>query len=340
MSINLRKQTSFITKIFQRDIIDLKENENPPQTRIQPVAWPSEALAQLGSIPVGECKRCMFYKIIGSAPTEPMSVTGRYICDAGNLYEAFHVERFKKYGMYKDQQLKVEFKIPESKNSVYVAGRIDVIIESDGVRKALELKSIGAYKAPKIMGDGKQLPLPSPSNLMQALLYKYYLTYTEEGKSQNIEEVYLMYINRSDGSIFYYKVDIDELGYPILTAINQCGKEIYELKLQDVPSFDSLLNMPGLFTGDEARMAELRINVKDVFNKFDLVYDYTTNKMLPSQDYSIVYNGEEIEREYKLGRISKIKYNKTQKGEPLGDGKCNYCMYRTKCMNDSGLTIR
>ena len=35
-----------------------------------------------------------------------------------------------------------------------------------------------------------------------------------------------MYINRNDGSTFYYKVELDEEGYAILTATTQGGKEI------------------------------------------------------------------------------------------------------------------
>lgn len=338
--INLRKHTSFITKIYQQDVIDIKQNEGNPQTRIQPVAWPSEALAQLGTIPVGECKRSIFYKILGSAPTEPMSVHGRYICDAGNLYESYHIDRFKKSGMYIAEQSKVEFAVPESKNHVVVTGRMDVIIETDGIKKSIELKSVSAYKAPKVMGDSKTLALPATNNLMQSILYNYYLTRTEQGKALGIEETYLMYINRSDGSIFYYQVSLDEENYPVIKAIDQAGKELYEFKLKDAQSFDQLLSQPGNFAGDEARLAELRINISDIFSKFDLVYDYTNNKMLPSQDYSVIYNSDEIEREYKLGRISKMKYNKTQKGEVLGDSKCAYCSYRTKCMADSGITFK
>ena len=338
--INLRKHSSFITQIYQQDVIDIKQSEGNPQTRIQPVTWPSEALAQLGSIPVGECKRSMFYKILGSTPSEPMSVHGRYICDAGNLYESYHVERFKKSGMFVSDQTRVEFALPNSKNNVFVTGRMDVVIETDGVKKSIELKSVSAYKAPKVMGDSKTLPLPASNNLMQSILYNYFLTRTEAGQALDIEETYLMYINRSDNSIFYYQVSLDDNNYPIIKAIDQAGKELYEFKLADASSFDQLLSQPGNFTGDEARLAELRINVADIFNKFDLVYDYTNNKILPSQDYSIVYNSAEVEREFKLGRISKIKYNKTQKGEALGDSKCAYCMYRTKCMNDSGLTLK
>jgi hypothetical protein len=337
-TINLRQHSNFITKIYHKDIADLKD-EGVPRVRLQPVAWPSEALAQLGSMAVGECKRAMFYKVLGSAATEPMSMHGRGICDAGNLYESYNIDKFKKSGMFVSEQNKIEFAIPDSKNSVFVTGRMDVIIETDGVKKSIELKSVSAYKAPKVMGDSKTLPLPAVNNLMQSILYNYYLNNIPAGQALGVQETYLMYINRNDGSVFYYRVMLDDQGYPIISAIDHTGTEIYELKLNSQQSFDQLLQQAGNITGDEARIAELRVNVKDIFSKFDLVYDYTNNKMLPPQDYSIIYNSNEIEREYKLGRISKIKYNKSQKGEALGDGKCSYCSYRTKCMADSGITL-
>lgn len=336
--INLRNSTNFISKIFKKDLINISLNDNQPKTRLSNIAWPSEASAQLGSIAVGECKRSMFYKILGASCTEPMSVTGRYICDAGNMYEDYHINKFKEYGVYKDSQVKMDFEIPNSRNKVQVHGRMDCIIEQDGERSVLELKSVSEFKAAKIM-DG-DTPLPSPSNLMQAMLYKYYTTETEAGKALDINNVYLMYINRSTGGTFYYKVDLDSSGYAVLTAYDQSGKERFTVNLKDVKSFEDLESTAGIATSDEARAAELRINIQDIFNKLDQIYDYTTNKILPPCDYSLVYTQEQAKKEHALGRLSKIKLNKILKGEASGDSKCAYCNYRTKCMADNGITLK
>lgn len=336
--IKLRSSVNFITKVFQDDCAAISKEE--PRKRLENIAWPSESLAQLGPIPIGECKRAMFYKILGSTPTEPMSVHGRGICDAGIMYEDYHINKFKKMGMFYDEQVPVDFIMPDTDNKVKVAGRMDAIIQYKGKKKVIEMKSVSAYKAPSTMGDSRTLGLPAVKNLMQAMLYKYYVSKTENGKRLNVDEVYLMYINRSDGSVFYYKVDLDDDGYAVITKYNQGGKEGETIRLQDVRSFEELLAEPGFCDKDEARAAELRVRVQDIFAKFDLAYDYARQEMLPEPDYTHVYDMEQLDQELKLGRISKVKYNKAKKGESLGDHQCNYCPFKTKCLADSGLRLQ
>jgi hypothetical protein len=336
--INLRRSSSFITRIYQSDTADVISSSEP-RKRLENIAWPSESLAQLGPIAVGECKRTMFYKILGVTPTEPMSVHGRGICDAGLMYEEYQINKFKRLGLYADEQIPISFTMPDTDNKITCTGRMDLIIKDDNVKKVIEIKSLSAWKAPAIMGDSKNLGLPAVKNLMQAMLYKYFIS-TEVGKKLDVEEVYLMYINRSDGSVMYYRVDLDDEGYAIITSIDQKGKEGETIKLQDVPSFVDLLASSDKSEKDESRLAELRVRVQDIFSKFDLAYDYARQEMLPEPDYKHVYSLEDIEQEFKLGRVSKIKYNAAKKGESLGDSQCQYCPYLTKCLSDSGLKLK
>lgn len=330
---------SFIKTIFLQDLKRAQGNERV-QARVQNIAWPSESMAQLGQIPVGECKRAMFYKIVGVKPTNPFTVSGQNICDAGIMYEKFHTNKFKEAGVHVKEQVRIEYIMPDTINKVIVSGKGDELISDNGKLKLIEIKSISAYKAPRIMGNDKTLALPAPNNLMQAMLYKYYYSNTDQGKSEGVDEVYLMYINRSDGSTLYYKVDLDENGYAIITAIGATGKEIYNLELSKVPSFSNLLANAGICDSDQSRMAELRISVKDIFDKFDLAYNHARASALPDKDYSLVYTKEEIEREFKLGRLSKIKYNKAITGKDIyGDFKCQYCSYAKQCSKDSGLRL-
>lgn len=337
--INLRKEQNFITKHFKQDIADMNKNERGPQARLTNIAWPSESTATLGPVCVGECKRSMFYKILGSAPTEPMSLTGRRICDAGNIVENWCILNYKEKGCLKDTQVQIDFLVPNSRNKVQIRGRMDCIIEEDGITNAIEIKSVGEFKSAKIMAAA-DLPLPSPSNLMQAMLYEYYLTKTEAGKALKVDNVYLRYVNRGTYSDFYYKVKLDEEGWPVITAYDQAGKELGTVNLKEAKSFDDLAATAGISGSDEARLAELRINIQDIFNKLDSIYDYTNNKTLPPCDYQLVYTQERAKLEHALGRLSKQKLNKIAKGEVLGDSKCAYCAYRTKCMSDSGITLK
>jgi len=338
--LNIRKHKSFIQQVFKNDLKFLKESEFEPRKRVQHIAWPSECMVQLGTMPVGECRRAMFYKILGVAQTEPMSLRGRNICDAGIMYEEQRIAKFKKLGVFDSEQVRIGYELPNTKNKVVISGRMDCVIKYDGVKQGIEIKSVSAWKAPATMGDQRTTPLPAENNLMQAMLYKYYLSEVEEGKALEIDDVYLMYVNRSDNSTFYYKIVLDAQGYAILTAIDEAGKELYTLETQSVLSFDELLARPGTnATSEEARLASIRISIYDIFSKFDLAYDYAVNEMLPPCDYTMIYNPNEIEREFKLGRMSKVKHNKAKKGEPYGDKKCEYCSFKTKCMGDSGITL-
>ncbi len=340
MSINLRRQDkNFMEKLYKVDMsIMLKESEARPRTKRS--AWPSESMCQLGPIAVGECKRALFYRIIGLKPTEPMSITGRSTCDAGSMYEDYHLERFRENGLLKETQIPLVFVLPKTRNQVTINGRMDAIIQSDGLTSIIELKSVSEFKAMKIMGSTGNVPMPSPNNLMQAMLYCYYVKYTEEGKKLQVDNVYLMCINRGNGSTMFYKIDLSDEGWPSITAYDQKGNEIYVTNLQDVVSYDTLISRSLPATSDEARLAELRINIEDIFAKFDSLYDYVLNNSVPPCDYSIVYSEEALDRESKLGRLSKMKFNKGKKGEAEGDNRCKYCMYKTKCLEDQKIKLK
>lgn len=328
---------NFVSKIFQRDIISIKEEFSRVRTRLENIAWPSEAMAQLGPIAVGECRRAMFYKVVGVTPTDNMTVRGRGICDAGIMYEKYHIEKFKSLGMLIKEQVPLEYKI-SGNNDVIVAGRLDAIVEFEDALVGVEIKSVSAFKAPAIMGTSGKIPLPASNNLMQAMLYKYWASNSADGQKTGIKDMYLMYVNRSDNSTFYFKVDLDDEGYPVITAIDQSGKELFELKLQEQKSYEQLNTEGG--TDEEGRIAELRININDIFSKFDEVYEHANQKVLPPVDYKLIYSDEELEREFRCGRITKRKYNMVKKGtSQAGDYKCSFCAFQKKCLSDSGINF-
>lgn len=332
--INFRKSSNFMSALFKAEA---SAAGFEPRKRLKNIAWPSECLAQPGSIPIGECKRALFYKILGATPTEPMSVRGRGICDAGIMYEDYYIDKYRQLKILYDEQVPIEFTMPNTSHNVMCTGRVDAIIKHGGNKIAIEMKSVSAYKAPATMGNSKSIGLPAVKNLMQAMLYKYYFTYIEEGKKLGVTEVYLMYINRSDNSICYYRVDLDKDGYAVITSFDQAGREGETIHLQSVMSFDDLLARTEISSSTEGRLAELKVSVNDIFRKFNLAYDYARGEMLPEADYSHIYTPNQVEIEYKIGRLSKQKYNKAKKGEPLGDDACKYCDFSTKCLSDSGI---
>jgi len=330
--------SNFINTMFLKDIMKVRaESQDSARTRLQNISWPSEASAGVGPFTVGECKRSLFYKVIGAEPSEEMSIRGRAICDAGLMYENYHVERFKTMGLYYDSQYRIEFET-KTDNRVIIAGKVDVIINDESILKAIEIKSVSGFKAPEIFGTQGKLPIPAAHNLMQAMLYKYWTKYIDRGVRSGIKEVYLMYVNRSDGATCFFEVDLDEQGYPIIRALDQTGKEIYKMKLADQKSYDELLSRGTEATVEEGSIAELRININDIFKKFDSVYDHAKTKVLPEPDYKLFYSPQDLEREVHCGRLTRRKVSMIKKsGETYSDYKCSICNYKKKCLGDSGI---
>lgn len=324
--------------MFVKELAILKEEDNT-KIRLQNISWPSECSADLGPFTVGECKRSLFYKIIGVEPSEDSSLKGAYICDAGLMYEKYHTERLQALGLLKDSQLKIQF-VTDTVNKVTIAGKIDCIIEDGGERKGIEIKSISAFKAPDIFGNKGKMPLPSANNLMQAMLYKHWAKNTEEGKKSRVDEIYLMYINRSDNSTFFFRVDLDEQGYAVITPIDQFGRELPTINLQQQESYDDLLKKSGIADQEKGRLAELRISTSDIFKKFDDVYSSVSSKVVPEPDFKMSYTDKDLELELKCGRITKKKITVMKKnGEVKSDYKCSICPYVKKCLSDSGVNI-
>lgn len=328
----------FIKKIFLKDIAKVNSDKSP-MFREKKINWPSEALANVSNgFAVGECQRSLFYKILGQDYTEPGSLRLKKICESGLMYEEQSIKEYKEHGMFIAEQLKIEFKIPNAINDITMSGKMDALIIDDGIFKGVEIKTIDTYKADSIFGEGK-LALPAPNNLMQAMMYKYYLNNALVTDSKvKVDEVYLKYINRANGAEMYFLVDIDNDGYAIITPISETAIIGQTIKLKDVKSFDELARCNSNASTDEARLAELRININDIFKKYDSVYNYIEARSLPPKDYELVYSKNRIELEHKVGRLSKIKYNKAIKGEAYGDKKCTYCNYRSKCLKDSGVS--
>lgn len=330
--------SNFIREMFIKDILRVKaESKDSARVRLQNVSWPSEASATVGPFTVGECKRALFYKVIGIEPSEEMSVRGRSICDAGLMYEDYHIERFKAIKLYYDSQYRIEFET-NTKNKVVITGKIDVIINDDGVLKAIEIKSVSGFKAQEVFGSSSKTPFPFAHNLMQAMLYKYWSKNTEQGQRSGIKEVYLMYVNRSDGSTCFFEVDLDDKGYPIITAFDQSGKELYKMALANQNSYSDLLSHGTDASTEQSHIAELHININDIFSSFDFVYEHAEKKQLPEPDYKVIYSTDDLELEAKSGRLTRRKLSMLKKsGETYSDYKCTVCSYKKRCLSDSGI---
>lgn len=327
----------FIKKLY-KEIEKRIQDDNGFSYREANIGWPSEALSDLGPFNIGECKRALFYKIMGIPCSRGMSPRVRKICDAGIMYEEAAIKNFKNTLYHVESQIRIQYEMPNTINKVQLSGKLDEVIK-DGIKKGIEIKTVYGYKAKSVFGADNKEPLPACDNLMQVMLYKH------EAKKNNInghkiEEMYLMYINREDGCEIYYKIDMDDEGYAIITPIDMEGNEMPTINVKDYPSYENLLNRPTTASSDDSRKAELRINVNDIFKKFDNTFSNARASMLPDKDYNLIYTKEQLDKEYHCGRISKLKYNKHNKGELAGDFKCAYCNYKNKCLEDEGIRLK
>jgi len=161
-----------------------------------------------------------------------------------------------------------------------------------------------------------------------------------DGVERQVDEVYLLYIDRSTFQRMYFKIEMDEQGYGIITPIDQSGKIFETIRLQDVDSYEVLLHHSSIATNEQNRLAELNFSLYDVNKKFDTVYNYVREGTLPPIDFKLVFDKTDLDRELQCGRISKIKYNQAiKKGIPVGDFQCSYCNYKNKCLQDCGITL-
>ena len=319
------------------------QNDYEPLYREESVIWASEGTVDIEpGIVIGECKRSLFYKFMGIPRSEKMPVRVRNICDAGIMYEDSIISGFKKAGLYIDEQIRMEYISENTNHKIITSGKMDLMIKENNKIIGIEIKSISSYKVDTVFGNEKNIPLPAAKNLIQAMHYKRRSlqgpVLCSDGEERTVDEVYLLYVDRSTGSTMYFKVDMDAEGYAIITPIDESGKVYDTIILQDVDSFETLLHHSSVATKEQARLAELRFSLDDVITKFDNVYDYVREKSLPPKTFSLIYNDAEVDREFQCGRISKIKYNKHyKKHEPIGDMMCSFCNYKDKCLKDDNL---
>ena len=335
----------FIKRLMLNEV-DRINNDRAPLYREQSIIWASEGSVDLPQgLHTGDCQRSLFYKFLGISETNKMSIRVKNICDAGLMYEDEAIKMFKKLNVFVDEQVRMEFVYPNTSNNVASSGKIDLIINDDNIFKGIEIKTIYGYKVDKVFGNDREFPLPAAKNLMQAMNYKFCTkqgpVLCTDGVERQIDEIYLLYIDRGTGQRMYFKIDLDDEGYAIVTPINQMGVEFETIHFKDVDSFHVLMSHSTVATTEQARLAELRFTIHDLGRKYDSIYNYVHEKTLPPKDYQMIYDNASIDREYHCGRLSKMKYNKHYKNvEPVGDAMCSFCNYRDKCMADDGITSR
>jgi len=119
----------FIKELYKIDEDKIK-NDRQPVYRVQNIGWPSESLVDLPYFNTGECGRALFYKALGIPVSDPIPVRVRRICDIGLLQEDVAIQKFKDIGMFVDEQVRIEFIMPNTQYNVTLSAKMDVLIKN------------------------------------------------------------------------------------------------------------------------------------------------------------------------------------------------------------------
>ena len=77
----------------------------------------------------------------------------------------------------------------------------------------------------------------------------------------------------------------------------------------------------------------MRFTLKDVLNRFVLLFDFLNKKIVPPREYQSIYNYSLLGKYKELGIITQKQMQQYEK-EPFGDKECKLCLYKTRCEKD------
>lgn len=286
----------------------------------KPHLYPSEASVRIedtdGSIKtVGGCQRASWLRLAGTK-AEPMDARGTWIVTQGKIIEQALIERWKEMGIWVANNVK--FYWPEYN----VSGEMDaILIEPEtGDLFGVEVKTFYGYNAGKeIFGNRSQSGFPKLNQLLQTLIYTYYLR-------DKLKYFKLVYFARDD-------VRRREFNISLARETPAPGQE------QNVFDFDG--------TGDIwwpviDGVIYKQFSVNDILERYSELREYITNDVLPPPDYRLRWSNEQVERERLKGKVSDTAYKAFQldvkKNRPhkIGDWMCSYCKYKDFCWNPNG----
>jgi hypothetical protein len=287
--------------------------EKDPFSIHRPSLWPSEASVKYntdkGEVVKGKCIRASYYRNMGFQTDYPMHNAGSAEkWDLGKTIEKQVIERWKKMGIYVANNIKFFHK------EIVLSGELDCIIRNPLNNKLIgvEVKSYyGGYANLEICGR-RRPPIPGYpkiENFLQAAIYKHKFM-------DQLDEYRLYYKERGDGHRVEFEVGLVAEGETFRPYWRQIEGPYWSNFSQDKVMAPFLM--------------------EDIYDRYRELITYLKNKKLPPKDYKEVWTAEEIEENWMLGNLGKVKYEKWQKNKtPIGDWQCSYCDWANQCKNDS-----
>lgn len=256
---------------------------------------------------LGACIRQQWYRCKGFPESDPAGLYSQYIFAAGNMWEDFLIEQFKREGIWLGNNIK--FAITDK----YISGELDILIKNPGGTKGkaiVESKTYSSsnYNAKKeICGSRDTKPKPKSQNVLQAFIYNCEF-------QEQIDCTYLTYLDRSCGGpennkTFKMTVHTEnDRHYPFIETLD--------------------------WNGSRYSYVDYRISIEGIYDRYDLLMGYLQRNEMPDGDFAHVYDEEMVYAKHDAGEIAKTKFEKWQtdpKKYPIGDWECSYCPYNQLC---------
>lgn len=263
--------------------------------------YPSQAMcySDIDGCAIGACVRQVWLEKNNEIITNPKSSYNNFIFEAGHLWEGWLTEKYKELGIYLDNSVKIV------DNEFHTSCELDIVHKNpiDNSIEVTECKQYNGsniYAAKDLLGTDTQYPRPKDQNLLQCV--KYLLTL----QKYNIQKINLLYLDRSCSGVYNNKQFVIYLD----------KHKIY---------YDTL------FKGKLLTVEEERFTTQSLIDKETVLLQLLEEKVCPAVDYYPIYTKEIIEKEFKLGNLTKTRHKQLQENKiPMEDEaswQCKYCPY-------------
>lgn len=275
----------------------------------RPGLWPSEASVKYvldgREVVEGKCMREAWFRSMNYKKDGCGNPGMAMKWDLGRSAESFSIERWKRMGIYKANNVKF------FDRELAVSGELDCVIKNPetGGLIGLEVKSFYGHYANQELCGSKRPPSPGKpksDNFLQAAIYK--------AKYPQLEQYRLYYVERGDGHRVEFEVGLIQEG----TEFRPFHRQI------DGPYW-------AYFSPDPVPAPYL---MSDVYKRYQELRKRLVDRDIPPKDFSANWDTETAEWAWVNGKVAKTKYEKFKEGkETLGDWQCSYCDYQNECRN-------
>lgn len=179
-----------------------------------------------------------------------------------------------------------------------ISGEIDVIIKDPNTGDIIpvEVKSFASYQATKeIMGNKSQQGRPKTSQMLQTLVYLDLL-------KDQVPYAKMIYYARDSGQRRQFDIAIVEDG-----GVHR-------------PTIDGVV--------------DYRFTIEDMFDRYKQLTHYVENRIVPPNDYELIWDDAKVEQRKLIGEVSKSAYENWKRNKvknPIGCWNCKWCQYPEVC---------